>query len=250
MKNISTFRGFTQETVTFFSELKHHNDAAWFNERRDIYDRHVIEPARHFILAVGDLLKPHLPELVADPRINKSVFRLHRDVRFSPDKTPFKTHLGIWLWEGEGPRMECPGFYFHLEPPNILLAGGLYIFADYLLEEYRHSVVHDKYGRAMEEAIEEVKASGNYQVGEKRLSKVPRAFDKTHPRAQYLLYTGLSAFIEMPIPTELYGEELPSFCVKYFLDMMPLHMWLRKMAERAKARKSAAEFTRRSAIDI
>jgi len=250
MENTGTFKGFTKETVTFFSEIKGNNETGWFNGRREIYDIHVVEPARRFIMAMGDILKEHVPALIADPKINKSIFRLHRDTRFSPDKTPFKTHLGIWLWEGEGPRMECSGFYFHLEPPNILLAAGMHVYADYLLDEFRQSVIHREYGRRLEEAVEEVKASGDYEIGEKRLSNVPRGFDKAHSRADYLLYTGLDAAIEMPIPEELYREELPAFCLKYYLDMIPLHRWLCDMAERARARKGAADLIRRSAVDI
>jgi len=250
MKKTGIFKGFSSETVTFFSELKRNNDAGWFSARRETYDNHVVEPARRFIMAMGDLLKEHVPALIADPKVNKSLFRLHRDTRFSPDKTPFKTHLGIWLWEGEGPRMECPGFYFHLEPPNILLAAGMHVMADYLLDEFRQSVIHKNHGQRLEEAIEEVKAAGDYGIGEKRLSKVPRGYDKTHSRAEYLLYTGLDAAVEMPIPDELYGEKLPAFCLKYYLDMIPLHRWLCDMAERARARKGAAEMVRRSAVDI
>ena len=81
-------------------------------------------PARLFVGEMGARLKKLSPGVQADPRVDKSIFRIFRDTRFSRDKTPYKTHLGIWFWEGDGPRMECSGFYFHLDPPKLMNGSG------------------------------------------------------------------------------------------------------------------------------
>ena len=116
-----TFAGFPKQALTFFRDLSQNNTKMWFDRHREVYEQQVLVPARDFIMAMGDKLKKIAPGVQADPRVNKSLFRLNRDIRFSHDKTPYKTHLGIWFWEGARPRMECSGFYFHLEPDKVML---------------------------------------------------------------------------------------------------------------------------------
>jgi uncharacterized protein (DUF2461 family) len=70
-----------------------------------------MKPARQFVLAMGEQLRQIAPGVHAEPEVNRSIFRIHRDTRFSKDKTPYKTNLELLFWEGEGHRMECPGFY-------------------------------------------------------------------------------------------------------------------------------------------
>jgi uncharacterized protein (TIGR02453 family) len=94
-------------------------------------------PARSFVTAMGEKLRKIAPGIVADPRVNKSIFRIYRDTRFSKEKTPFKTNLGIWFWEGDLPRMESFGFYFHVEGKKMMLAAGVYMFQKEQLEAFR-----------------------------------------------------------------------------------------------------------------
>jgi uncharacterized protein (TIGR02453 family) len=108
------FTGFPQKGLVFFKELAENNDKLWFDAHRGDYEHHVLGPARYFIVALGDRLKSIAPKIQADPRVNKTLFRINRDTRFRHDKTPYKTHLALWFWEGTRPRMECSGFYFHL----------------------------------------------------------------------------------------------------------------------------------------
>jgi uncharacterized protein (TIGR02453 family) len=115
------FNGFPPEAVTFFQGLQNNNNKTWFEARKPDYQKFVLEPAQEFIEEMGVRLKQLSPGIHADPRVNRSIFRIYRDIRFSKNKTPYKTHLGIWMWEGEGAKFESSGYYFHLEPPNILL---------------------------------------------------------------------------------------------------------------------------------
>jgi len=119
------FNGFSGRTVEFFKELAVNNNKVWFEEHRQDYETYVLKPARSFIEGMGQLLSSVSPGVHADARVNKSLFRINRDTRFSKDKSPYKTHLGIWFWEGDGPRMECSGYYFHLEPHKLMLAAGI-----------------------------------------------------------------------------------------------------------------------------
>ena len=205
----------------------------WFDQKKDVYEQQVLVPARDFILALGTELKKIAPGVHADPRVNKSIFRLNRDIRFSHDKTPYKTHLGLWFWEGQRPRMECSGFYFHLEPNRFMLGVGLYAFPKDMLETYRQSVVHPKYGSALAKVITAIKRNKDYYVGEQHFKKTPQGYDPAHKNAEYLLYDGLYAGVELPISTELFSEGLVDLCFEHYKKMAPLHYWLLALTERA-----------------
>jgi uncharacterized protein (TIGR02453 family) len=239
------FRGFSHKTVDFFTGLKANNNRGWFEAHRQDFEKSVMELTVDFISAMEKHLHELSPGIVADPRVNRSIFRIHRDTRFSNDKTPYKTHLGLWFWEGEGPRMECPGFYFHLEPPKLLLAAGLHIFPRYLLEEFRRSVVDNRQGMALIRAVAEVKKKGDYEIGEKHFTQVPRGFDKSHRNAEYLLFNGFDAMIEEDIPAEFYSPDLPAYCMERYREMLPIHAWLLGVVERGITLETRVRWLRR-----
>jgi uncharacterized protein (TIGR02453 family) len=226
------FQGFSKETVRFFNDLKKNNTKKWFESHKKDYEAFVMEPARAFVLAMGERLRPHVPEIVAVPKINKSLFRINRDTRFSPDKSPYKTNMGIFFWEGSRPRMECPGFYFHLEPPIILLGVGLYMFPKYLFDTYRNSVVHAKHGGELAAIVAKIGKKSGYIIGGGHYKRVPAGFDPAHPNAALLLHNGLHAGVESPIPEDFYSAKLVDYCWKKFQPLLPLHSWLVAMTRR------------------
>ena len=116
------FKGFSKHTSDFFAQLPHNNSKKWFDEHRDQYEQYVLEPARSFIEALGDALRILRPQINAIPLVNKSLFRLNRDTRFSKDKTPYKTHLGIWIWGRRGQTHGMPRVLF--SPSAALPAAG------------------------------------------------------------------------------------------------------------------------------
>jgi uncharacterized protein (TIGR02453 family) len=229
MKNSMSFNGFYKETIQFFNDLSAHNDKVWFNDNKSAYTEYVLKPAQEFIVSLGKRVEETAPDIIADPRTDKSIFRIYRDTRFSADKSPFKTHLGIFLWEGDLPKMECSGFYFHLEPPKLLLGCGNYMFSKPLLKTYREAVVDKKSGPALVSAIKAVSKKG--KIGGKHYKKTPRGFDADHPNAEYLLYNGLHCMTETKIPDELYSEALVDYCFKWYKEMAPLHRWLVDLTE-------------------
>ena len=226
------FTGFPQKSLTFFKELAENNTKMWFDEHRGDYEHYVLGPARDFIVALGDRLKTIAPAIQADPRVNKTLFRINRDTRFRHDKTPYKTHLALWFWEGARPRMECSGFYFHLEPAKLLLGVGLYCFPKDLVDTYRQSVVHPREGKALAQALSKVKGTGTYQIGGKHFKKIPSGYDPKHPKAEFLLYHGLHAAVDCPISPEVFSAGLVDFCFGHFKNMLPLHRWLLALTQR------------------
>jgi uncharacterized protein (TIGR02453 family) len=220
------FQGFSPRAVDFFGQLASHNSRAWFEEHKALYEEQAQAPARALVEDLGQALAKAAPGLHAEPKVNRSLFRIQRDTRFSADKTPYKTHLGIWLWEGEGPRMECPGFYFHLEPPQVMVAAGMYMFPKRLLPFYRQAVAEQRTGAALAKALATITRRGDYTLGGQHYARVPKGFPADHPRADLLRHDRLYLFQESPLPTELGSPALVDWCAQRFKDMLPLHKWL------------------------
>jgi len=233
MVDEKVFQGFSKKAVTFLRQLAKNNDREWFNEHKAEFDEQVLAPARAFVADMGARLRTIAPNINADPRINKSLFRLNRDTRFSADKTPYKTHLGIWMWEGEGKRMESSGFYFHLEPPDLMLGVGMHCLPKPFLPHFRDSIADPKKGPALKKTLDQIGKDSRYQMQGPTFKKVPRGYDPQHKLADLLKHDGLTVFSTMPIPEELYGPELIDFCFERYQDMAPLHRWMRAMAEGA-----------------
>jgi len=122
--------------------------------------------------------------------------------------------------------MENSGFYLQLQPPNLMLGVGIYIFPDDLLEAYRRAVIHPRYGPALQHAIQLVRQRGSYAIGGQYYKKVPRGYDPTHPNADFLLHNGLYTGLEIPVPDLFYTPEMVDFCFDRFKEMLPLHTWL------------------------
>jgi uncharacterized protein (TIGR02453 family) len=232
MNNRVKFSGFPEDCINFLIDLEENNNRKWFKEHRNIYDKFVLEPARDFVVAMGKRLMEISPHIIADPRVDKSIFRIYRDTRFSKDKTPYKTNLAIWFWEGKRPRMENSGFYFHIEPDLLFLGAGLYKFPPDLLEIYRKSVVHPEFGNELVDAIEMVEKASPYNIGVKHYKRIPKGYDANHQNAEYLLYNGMSTSIELNLPEEVFKPEIVDFCYQKFIDMSPVYFWVRDMIKR------------------
>jgi uncharacterized protein (TIGR02453 family) len=229
MADAEVFSGFTKETARFFTALRRNNNREWFERNRETYDRHVMAPAKLFVTAMGDRLRTIAPRIVAIPKVNRSIFRIYRDTRFSLDPTPYKTNLGIYFWDGTGSRLESSGFYFHLEPPNLMVGGGMYIFPPSLIGRYRKAVVDPKSGPEIRKIVAALRARPGYSLDGTHYKRVPAGFDPGHPNAEFLKHDGLYTGIETRIPEEFYSARLIDYCYERFEPLVPLHRWLMKL---------------------
>ncbi len=232
MAQMPVFKGFPKDIIPFLEELKAYNSKVWFEENRDRFNESVLEPAKAFIDAMGLRLGEFSSHYHALAKVDGSIFRLHRDVRFSKDKSPYKTHLGMFIWEGGRPKMECPGLYVHIEPPTLFIGGGLYRFPKPLLLAYRDSVMHPKHGEQLVEIIDELR-KWELTIGGEFYKRVPSGFDKEHERADLLKYAGLHAGVEVPLPRQLHTGEFVEYVTETYRPILPLHRWLLEMIQRA-----------------
>ena len=110
---------FSPDVFVFLRQLKRNNDREWFAKNKARYQSSIVEPALSFIGGFAPQLEKISPFFVADARPTRgSLFRIYRDTRFSPDKRPFKTHVGIHFSHASGKDAHAPVFYLHLEPDN------------------------------------------------------------------------------------------------------------------------------------
>jgi uncharacterized protein (TIGR02453 family) len=224
---MAAFNGFSTQLVNFFQNLNDNNSKQWFEAHRKIYDDHVLQPAREFVVEMGKKLEKIAPAVNAIPKINQSLFRINRDTRFSKDKRPYKTHMGIWFWEGHRKRMECSGFYFHVEEGRLLLATGVHCFTPEILTLYRDAVIDKTLCQHLEKAVKEVSVKG-YSIGGKHYKRIPRGYDSAHKNSEFLLHNGLYAMVEEKIPKLFFSPAVIDYSFSHFQNMLPLHSWLNK----------------------
>jgi uncharacterized protein (TIGR02453 family) len=166
-------RYFDAGTLEFLGDLKRHNDRAWFNANKERYEQKLKEPFLDFISDAGPELHKMSRNLVADPSpAGGSMFRIHRDVRFSKDKSPYKTYAGAHFQLG-GKGGHGPGYYLHLQPGACFVAGGMWQPEPNALQKIREKIA--------ERPSEWKKARGTLDHGEDSLKRPPRGFEPDHP---------------------------------------------------------------------
>jgi uncharacterized protein (TIGR02453 family) len=134
---------FCPELFQFLRQLKRHNNREWFAKNKARYQQLVLEPALLFIGGFAPYLNKLSPHFVADPRPTRgSLFRIYRDTRFSLDKHPFKTHVGIHFSHASGKDAHAPVFYLHLEPDNCFTAAGVWHPDNRVLTKIRTAIVN------------------------------------------------------------------------------------------------------------
>jgi uncharacterized protein (TIGR02453 family) len=216
---------FPRETLAFLRGIKAHNDKAWFEANRELYEAGYVAPARAFVEAIGPKLRRFAPGVRFEPRINGSIGRINRDIRFSKDKRPYKDHLDLWFWHGEKKGWNAPGFYLQISPEAVYLGTGMYGFIPEHLDIFRQSIVHPRSGKALLAAVAAVRKAGDYQIGGKTRKIPPRGFETTPGRAEYLLHEGLYAGAELPAAAAGRPDFL-EICVGHFGKTWPIGRWL------------------------
>jgi uncharacterized protein (TIGR02453 family) len=217
---------YPQSTIKFLTALSKNNNKDWFNKNRERFDFEFLQPAIQFVIELGERLVELSPNIIAIPKIDKSIFRLHRDVRFSKDKSPYKTNLGLYFWEGKGKKMECSGLYFHIEPKLFFLGAGMYMFSKDQLNKYRLLVSDPAKGKELSDILNKILKNKKYQIGGRFYKKTPRGYDSDYKYADLLLHNGIYVFYESTNLNEIIKKNTVDFALKIYKELYPLHRWL------------------------
>ena len=226
---------FSTATLAFLRGLKRHNDRAWFEANRPAYEAEVKQPMRELIEEMDVRLTRFAPEIIGDPK--RSMFRIYRDIRFSPDKSPYKTHASCWFYHRDGSRAVGresggggAGFYFQIAPGDSLVGGGMWMPPRDALLRLRESIAEDpkrigkiatdrrlvrRFGGLSEEAV---------------LRRVPRGFAPDHPAARWLKF---QSFVMGRALTDAQAvsARLPALLEADFRLMLPLVRWINGVLE-------------------
>jgi uncharacterized protein (TIGR02453 family) len=171
---------FPDGLFTFLRDLAAHNERAWFNGNKDRYREVLLEPSLDFVEAFGPRLRKISRHLVADPRpVGGSLFRIYRDTRFSPDKSPYKTHVGIHFRHASAKDVHAPGFYLHLEPKEIFAAAGIYRPDTATANRVRDTIART--GAAWRRAAHGKPFTGTWRLGGDALKRAPSGVAADHP---------------------------------------------------------------------
>lgn len=228
------FSGFSRQSFQFYTDLLENNDRDWFMANKQRYEEHVIEPAQAFVAALGSRLAKLAPGTRFDTRANGqgSIFRIYRDVRFSKEKTPYKTHLGILFWHGDRKKkVENPGWYFGLDAHGAMFFAGLHTFGKEALVAYREAVAN-RPGISLAKQIAALKDAG-YSIDGETYKREPRGFDSEHPRAALLRHSGLGIKSPKLLKKEITSAALLDACEERARTTLPVVRWLSKHVAKA-----------------
>ena len=223
------FTRFRPAALTFFRELSRHNERVWFEAHRHVYDAEVLLPLRALVEEMDDRLAGLAPELVGDPK--RSIFRIHRDVRFSRDKSPYKTNAACWFYHrdaGRGVGSSAhggAGLYFQLGPNACMVGGGIWMPPRDELRTLREAIARGP--RTFERTLVAPAFRRTYGTLDKEamLTRLPRGFAPDHPAGTWLRYQSFTASRSLS-HGEVTGATLPRLLAAHFKALIPLVRWL------------------------
>jgi uncharacterized protein (TIGR02453 family) len=224
----SSFTGFKPEALQFLVDLAGNNERSWFQPRKDTYQRLLKDPLEALCEALQDRFEAQALPMRADPK--RSPFRIYRDVRFSKDKSPYKTNIGAdFPYVDEEPEPGEPihsraGGYFHLSPEESFVGGGMWHPEPVRLAAFRAAVAtHPDVVRA---ALEEPGFVARFgKVNGDSLKRVPTGFAADHPHAELLKLKDV-VFGRTLGDKEIFSRDLPDILVEDFAVAMPVYRFL------------------------
>jgi uncharacterized protein (TIGR02453 family) len=200
------FRGWPVEAIEFYEGLEADNSKTYWTAHKAVYEQEVLGP-------MTDLLS----ELEAEFGAGK-VFRPNRDVRFSADKSPYKTAIAAVVEHGG---------YIHLSAKGLGAGNGMWMMAPDQLDRYRRAVADDVVGEGLQRLIAEIAARDIDVDGHDKLKKAPKGYPRDHPRVDLLRNKGLVAWKEWPVAAWLGTPAAKKRLVAFLRDSQPLNDWLR-----------------------
>ena len=174
------YAGFRPETIEFLKQLKKNNNRDWFNENKSRYEEQVLDVALQFIQSMHDPLMKIAPNFTAIPkRMGGSLMRVYRDTRFSKNKLPYKTNIGIQFRHEQARNVHSPGYYVHIDPDDVFLGAGMWMPESEPLLGIRQRIA-DKSAEWQRAKVDKAFVR-HFKLGGASLTRPPRGFDREHP---------------------------------------------------------------------
>jgi uncharacterized protein (TIGR02453 family) len=200
-----SFTGIPTAALDFYEDLEADNSKSFWTAHKHVYDEAVRAP---FEALAHELEKEFGPA---------KLFRPYRDVRFSKDKTPYKTHQGAWFGDA--------ATYVQVSAAGLFVAAGYWETSSAQVDRLRRGVADDVAGPALERALATVTKKG-FTVGGDQLTRVPSGYPKDHPRADLLRYKTLTARRDIGCPDWIASPRAKTEIAKHWRSLAPLTSWL------------------------
>ncbi len=205
---------FDAETLRFLAELKAQNTRDWFAANRARFEAHVAAPAQAFLTAFA----AELTRQTGAP-VSGKLYRLHRDIRFSRDKTPYNAHVHLGFAEPERPF----GWLVGLEPGRLSIGYGTLAFPAPLLDRWRDAVAGPG-GAALAQILDALQAGG-MRLDPPELKRVPAPLDPAHPQGALLRRKSLALWHDTLPPEDAFGADAPQRLADSLARVAPLRGW-------------------------
>ncbi len=218
------FPGFAPEARQFLRELAANNSRAWFKPRKSDFEKYVRNPLIELAWELGEALSDYAEGYRTDPR--KAVYRIYRDVRFSKNKDPYKTHAAAVFPPIGLDRHAGAGFYFHFSADEVLVGGGVYAPGSTELRLIREQIARDPEElRSIVAAPEFKQAFGGIEGA--TLKRIPQGFPRDHPAANLLVYKQFLAGATLP-GAEIEQPSLAGLLDRHFRTIAPFLAFLNR----------------------
>jgi len=221
------FTHYPKETLPFLKSIQKNNNKEWFDAHKEEYIAYILEPSRAFVEEMGEHIQALVPTINAIPKVNQSLFRIYRDIRFSKDKTPIKSKIGVIFWQGNHIRMQSSCFYLHFSPQELLLASGIRTFDPDLLSAYRDYIKVDAHRESLHNILEKLTNMG-YKVSEPEYKRLPKVFDKEITHEYLAKMKAVAVFHSLSAKTISQKSFIPEL-YSHYEHFLPLQEWLYEM---------------------
>lgn len=212
----SPFEGFTEKTFKFLHDLKKNNNKEWFEAHRADYENYLREPSKRLVDAMAEQIADAKLPLIADQK--KSLFRINRDIRFSADKSPYKTHIGIVFPLKDLGVDEWTGMYLGMEPAsgsnmNIFIGGGAHEPSSPYLKKIREHIAKDH--TKLRKLLMDKQFLKEFPKGLEgpSLTRPPKGYDEDHPAIDLLKMKSFGFGYELK-KEDLMKPKLPELLTK------------------------------------
>lgn len=218
------FDGFPREVTTFFEELRDNNSKEWFDAHSKEYDRAVRQPSLELISDLAAPLMDLDPPLKAEPRLNGSLRRINRDIRFSADKTPYQTYQHLIFWAGDHPN-RSPGVHLIIGAKGFGFGSGQWALEADHLGRVRQAIVADK-GKSLQRALDEAGSRGA-RISAPALKRVPAGFDPQSEVAELLKHKGFVVRADQErVPEEMFDSRGVDYVLELCRALNPVNGFL------------------------